>query len=150
MNTAVLNEKSELRLGDAAPACVWKIPIQQVASGERAERRHQDAPPAGTSWRIHAHCEPPGEQYESYDNKSDERADHEAEDQRKLVLIAAQPLFHPSFDQRFAGSLAGDLIQIITIISTTFVGVHPRLSDDDAPPTHEVTRCGRLGCRFES
>ena len=64
---------------------------------------------------------------ESYDNKSDERADHEAEDQRKLVLIAAQPL-HPSFDHRFAGSLAGDFIQIITIISTTITGVHSQFA----------------------
>jgi hypothetical protein len=60
-----------------------------------------------------------------------------------------QPPFHPSFDQRFAGSLAGDLIQIIIIISRTFVGVHPRRSDDDTQPTHKVTRRGRLGCRFD-
>ena len=89
MNAAVLNEKSELGLGNTTTARVWKIAIQQIARGERAERRHEDATPAGASRRIHTHREPPGEQYEGYDNQSDERADNETQNQRKLVLIAA-------------------------------------------------------------
>jgi Tol biopolymer transport system component len=47
--------------------------------------------------------QPPGEQYEGYYNESDERADNEAEEQRKLAFIAAQPI-HPSFDPRFPGN----------------------------------------------
>src|SRR5207237_71573 len=52
VDASIVDEEREFGLGNAAAARVRKITPEEIARGERSERRDEDAPPAQSSWWI--------------------------------------------------------------------------------------------------
>jgi len=73
-------------LWNAAAAGFWKIFEEQIAHAERADHRHENAPPSGTVSRIEFCAEALGDHDEGNDGHTDKRTDYEREDKKNLLF----------------------------------------------------------------
>jgi hypothetical protein len=87
-----VNEERGPGLWNSAAAREWEVSVEEISRYQRAQSRDDDASPPSSARGIHERSKSPGEKNEGDDDQSDERADHEAQDEGESILLASKIL----------------------------------------------------------